>query len=413
MFIDDSAAGRGPGGVRTTGGTRWEKDDPSETFLRVKGARDLTRRQLAVLRELVPWRDETARSLDRATFRVWGTSRCSRSRVRRHGHETHWRREGYFALVLDQRAGDVVAAVERGLAVVEGDLPRSAGARWDRDPDFDDRVARLKAVRECEGGRARLDPGVLGARERLETIARNTTDARGVGEIPDLRRWQIEVMGDAMLRATRRQGEVAITRMRDACDGPVAPRRSSVVARLEAQPTQPPEPRYTPPSFVSFVESGATVGTWTGHPGANLPGRAAAGAAQHLDPGAGAAAERRNLPVRRLGDAFYDSRLEPWSEYLTGAQGRAPTRSGIRCVCRHRSSPPGARAARVVQPYRRAIPAAVRPPRKQPDAASTRLVRSYGLQVVRPGRHRSPKIFPPRRTRCRETLRHRGVHLDD
>src|SRR5438105_5028200 len=28
--------------------------------------------------------------------------------------------------------------------------------------------------------------------------------------------------------------------------------------------------------------------------------------------------------VRPAGDAFYASRLEPWSEYLTGQQGRAP-----------------------------------------------------------------------------------------
>ena len=30
------------------------------------------------------------------------------------------------------------------------------------------------------------------------------------------------------------------------------------------------------------------------------------------------------LHVRPAGDALYDSKLEPWSEYLTGAQGRAP-----------------------------------------------------------------------------------------
>jgi uncharacterized lipoprotein YddW (UPF0748 family) len=29
--------------------------------------------------------------------------------------------------------------------------------------------------------------------------------------------------------------------------------------------------------------------------------------------------------VRPAGDALYDSQLEPWSDYLTGEQGRAPT----------------------------------------------------------------------------------------
>src|SRR5689334_10338247 len=39
-------------------GTKWESEDARDGFLRVKGARDLTRRQLALLRELVIWRDD-------------------------------------------------------------------------------------------------------------------------------------------------------------------------------------------------------------------------------------------------------------------------------------------------------------------------------------------------------------------
>src|SRR5882757_7242964 len=31
------------------------------------------------------------------------------------------------------------------------------------------------------------------------------------------------------------------------------------------------------------------------------------------------------LQVRPAGDALYDSQLEPWSEYLTGKQGLAPS----------------------------------------------------------------------------------------
>jgi ribonuclease D len=53
-------------------GTRWSDEDSSLAFFRIKGARDLTRRELALLRELVPWRDSVAREVDRATFRVMG-----------------------------------------------------------------------------------------------------------------------------------------------------------------------------------------------------------------------------------------------------------------------------------------------------------------------------------------------------
>ncbi|HJP61449.1 MAG TPA: ribonuclease D, partial [Gemmatimonadaceae bacterium] len=53
-------------------GTRWETEEEMEGFLRLKGARDLTRRELAVLREVSNWRDRMAEQLDRATFRVMG-----------------------------------------------------------------------------------------------------------------------------------------------------------------------------------------------------------------------------------------------------------------------------------------------------------------------------------------------------
>src|SRR5689334_4303037 len=52
--------------------TSWDDEDESTAFLRIRGARDLNRRELAILRELVVWRDDVARRADRATFRVLG-----------------------------------------------------------------------------------------------------------------------------------------------------------------------------------------------------------------------------------------------------------------------------------------------------------------------------------------------------
>ena len=54
-------------------GTRWEEPEGEDTgYMRIKGARDLDRRELAIFRELVRFRDGIARELDRATFRVAG-----------------------------------------------------------------------------------------------------------------------------------------------------------------------------------------------------------------------------------------------------------------------------------------------------------------------------------------------------
>jgi len=185
-------------------GTRWEQEDAGDAFLRVKGARDLTRRQLALLRELVIWRDVVARTLDRATFRV--VSNETLLDVARLAPTARAQLAGVKGMprgILESRSAEMVAAVERGLAVPEHDLPRfPRGQRWERDPDFDDVVARLKSVRDAAAARLDLDPGVLCARERLETVARKRPGSvEELREIPDLRRWQIEQLGDEFIRA--------------------------------------------------------------------------------------------------------------------------------------------------------------------------------------------------------------------
>ena len=64
-------------------------------------------------------------------------------------------------------------AVKRGLAVPDAQLPKfPRAARWDKDPDFDAKVGKLKAVRDDAAKRLELDPGVLCSRERMEAIAR-------------------------------------------------------------------------------------------------------------------------------------------------------------------------------------------------------------------------------------------------
>ncbi|MCU0648894.1 MAG: HRDC domain-containing protein, partial [Gemmatimonadaceae bacterium] len=130
-------------------GTRWDPEPDADAFLRIKGARDLTRRELALLRELVPWRDDIARALDRATFRVASNDvLLDLARQAPRTRDAALRVKGMPRNLTDGRATDLLAAIERGLAVPEAELPRFPRApRWDRDPDFDDRVGRLKAAR--------------------------------------------------------------------------------------------------------------------------------------------------------------------------------------------------------------------------------------------------------------------------
>jgi ribonuclease D len=181
-------------------------EDAAGAFLRVKGARDLDRRGLAVLRELVTWRDGVAKQLDRSTFRVMGNETLlTLSGTPPRTAAALGGIKGISRSVLDRNSGDILAAIERGLAVPDADLPKFPRApRWDRDPEFDSNVAKLKAVRDEAAERLQLDPGVLCGRERLELVARKKPHSLDeITAMPELRRWQIEVLGERMIAALR------------------------------------------------------------------------------------------------------------------------------------------------------------------------------------------------------------------
>jgi ribonuclease D len=185
-------------------GTRWEVEESMEGFLRLKGARDLSRPELAVLREVANWRDAVAAQLDRATFRVMGNEALFELARRAPKSVSELSAiKGMPKGMIDRAGADIVAAVRRGVEVPEAELPKfPRGQRWNKDRDFDDRVARLKAVRDATATRLELDPGVLCSRERLENIARSGAKTiEDLASVQDLRRWQIQEMGAGFIRA--------------------------------------------------------------------------------------------------------------------------------------------------------------------------------------------------------------------
>jgi ribonuclease D len=207
-------------------GTRWEAEEGDNAFLRLKGARDLGRRELALLRELVAWRDEIAKELDRSTFRVAGNevlfdlARKSPTTL-----EELERTKGLARSMVGRFGQPLLAALERGRAVADNDLPKfPKGLRWARDAEYEERVAKLRKIRDRVAAELELDPGVLCPRERLESVARkNPTDVTQLTEVHDLRRWQIEVLGEEFITTLARSREVLPRQTsRDTADGPRA-----------------------------------------------------------------------------------------------------------------------------------------------------------------------------------------------
>jgi ribonuclease D len=184
----------------------WAQDDSGNGFLKVKGARDLTRRELAIFRELVQWRDATALKLDRATFRVVSNEVLFDAvRALPASKDALSKIKGMPRGILERSGEEILEAIARGQAVPESDLPRfPKSARWDRDPDFDHKVGALKTVRDAAAVRLDLDPGVLCSRDRMETVARLLPrEVAALEAIPEFRKWQIAELGEGFVKALK------------------------------------------------------------------------------------------------------------------------------------------------------------------------------------------------------------------
>jgi len=96
-------------------------------------------------------------------------------------------------------------AVARARALPDRELPRiERQPRPPKDPDFDARLERVKAVRNRVATELGLEAGVLCGRTTLEAVVRaRPLDRAALERIPELRRWQVEVLGDALLEAMR------------------------------------------------------------------------------------------------------------------------------------------------------------------------------------------------------------------
>jgi ribonuclease D len=187
---------------------RWTgiAEGDTDGYLRVKGAKALAPRSLAAFREVHRWRETVAEHDDKAPFRVIGND--SLLAVSRALPTTAAELSGLKDLPasLARRHGAALLdAVARARALPESDLPRvERSARPPKDPDFDARVERLKAVRNRVATELHVDPGVLCGRTTLEAVARAAPkDRAGLAQVGELRRWQAQVLGDALLEALR------------------------------------------------------------------------------------------------------------------------------------------------------------------------------------------------------------------
>lgn len=180
-------------------GLRWTAGaDGEEPFLRIKGAKPLHPQSLAVLRELVRWRDGVGARDDKAVFRIIGNDELlAVSRALPKDVDALNAVPGLPASLARRHGAAMLDAVARALTLPESAWPMVLRTpRPPKDPAFDVRVERLKQARNKVATELGIEPGVLCGRTTLEAVAR-----AGLAGVPELRRWQFDVLGGALVAA--------------------------------------------------------------------------------------------------------------------------------------------------------------------------------------------------------------------
>jgi len=184
--------------------TRWSPPDGEPGYLRLKGAKALKGRELAILRELFEWRESVAQQSDRATFRILNNEpMLTMARQPPADIAALKTIPGIGGDQAERRGREILAAVKRGLELPDRDLPRiERPPRKPFDQAFEARLERLKAARNRLALELDLAPGVLCPNGTLDAVARakpGTVEA--LATIPELRRWQVREIGEQLLAA--------------------------------------------------------------------------------------------------------------------------------------------------------------------------------------------------------------------
>ncbi|HSD26606.1 MAG TPA: HRDC domain-containing protein [Vicinamibacteria bacterium] len=173
----------------------------ADAYLKAKGARRLSPRSLAVFRELFAWREARAEATDIPVFKIAGNETLLAMAT-----AAPTTREALAGLRLGGRllehAGALLAAVERGLAVPDGELPR---VPREPRPFVPDEVRRrtdaLRAWRARKAEAEKLDASVILPQRLIDQLAEVAPrDASALERVEGLRRWRIESFGEELVR---------------------------------------------------------------------------------------------------------------------------------------------------------------------------------------------------------------------
>jgi len=177
------------------------KDGPF--FTGFKGAARLDPRTLAILENLLRFRDQLARRRDCPHFKVLGNQPILEIAQRKPLSRADLGRiKGLSARQIDQMGEGIIQQISEALRLPESSLPTYPGKEWQRLRSGEAiRVKALKGWRERMGGQWEVDPAVICTNAQIREIAianpRRPRDMKGAKEV---RNWQVRLFGPDICR---------------------------------------------------------------------------------------------------------------------------------------------------------------------------------------------------------------------
>ena len=180
-----------------------EKAADPDAYMKLKGAKDLDGHGLAVLRELHQARETLAIKADRPPFMILGNETLVALAVLKPRDSNSILSVKGCTVNVVRRAGEaILAAVERGLAVPDSDLPvrrptprpRVSGAVQRRSEAL--RAWRVEAAKLVE-----LDAGVIFPQRLIDRLAHDPPrDLDALARLEGVGHWRAELFGAELLR---------------------------------------------------------------------------------------------------------------------------------------------------------------------------------------------------------------------
>jgi ribonuclease D len=182
-----------------------EPSEPEDPVVRIKGARHLSARQVTALREALAWRDEIARTRDRALFRVIAEEPLVEA-------VAAWPKtvdeltsiKGFPARLAEEEGAELVRRLARVAGLADHELeayPRGTRRGPGRTtPEMEALAEKLKNVRNRKADELRLPRGTLLSNGVILAVARAMPRSlEALQAVDGMRRWKMDLLGNDLL----------------------------------------------------------------------------------------------------------------------------------------------------------------------------------------------------------------------